>query len=363
MAENETHTAYLTHESLKDLLENSLDATLQTGACNSKTDIVILGDLDREASDYLDSGKGAAIMKQVENDKRKTDIQLVRFSDFVRWSGLKSDIQRSASVAQFEKDSDKYVAPGKSRSRGKIFPRTLVATGGGSGSMKGLYAQASPHARAATVRLSLTLTRTHTHFSPLRSSSRRRRERIGGRDRRGQTRARRGRARRDTHSGKRSRMPPQALRLSPSSRAPRCVVKGRRGKRAGGSVSAALRQRWRRSATRGPAPPLRSAIVLIVLSAAPRPRWPQRLGNVLIRHHSEGALGPRHAGASARSRRLTYSAAVSAASISPAAPTCGTTKGPQEQRGRADVRGDAQGSPHARPHAEPLMARSASAAK
>lgn len=161
VAENETHTAYLTHESLKDLLENSLDATLQSGACNSKTDIVILGDLDREASDYLDSGKGAAIMKQVENDKRKTDIQLVRFSDFVRWSGLKSDIQRSASVAQFEKDSDKYVAPGKSRSRGKIFPRTLVATGGGSGSMKGLYAQASPHAR----RNRAALAHAHTRAS------------------------------------------------------------------------------------------------------------------------------------------------------------------------------------------------------
>ena len=45
--EDAEHTAYLTHESLKEIIENSLDGT-KSPAVNGKTDIVICGNLERE---------------------------------------------------------------------------------------------------------------------------------------------------------------------------------------------------------------------------------------------------------------------------------------------------------------------------
>ena len=66
----------------------------------------------------------------------------MRFADFMKWSGAKADIQQSASVAQFDKSDTKWTAPGKERTRGKLFPRTLVASGGEtSGAKKGLFGQ------------------------------------------------------------------------------------------------------------------------------------------------------------------------------------------------------------------------------
>jgi len=116
VAENDTHTAYLTHEALKELLENSLDATLQT-TVNSKTDIVILGDLNREP-EFADSKKGEAITKQCDDEKRKEgDIELVRFADFMTWSKLKTDIQASASVAEFDKVRARRRAGARARGR------------------------------------------------------------------------------------------------------------------------------------------------------------------------------------------------------------------------------------------------------
>ena len=46
--EDDEHTAYLTLESLKEIVENSLDGKV-VGNITGNTDIVILGDLEREA--------------------------------------------------------------------------------------------------------------------------------------------------------------------------------------------------------------------------------------------------------------------------------------------------------------------------
>jgi len=171
--ENEGATAYLTHESLLEVLEKACDGKKQASA-NGTTDIVILADLDREDG-FIDTVKGQGILKQCENEKRKTEIELVRFEEsvrprpvaagalqrrthrtvtrppppslptappsFMKWSGLESECRKMASMAVFAKDDKKYEAPGSGRTRGRIFPRTLVAGGDEKGSVKGLYNQ------------------------------------------------------------------------------------------------------------------------------------------------------------------------------------------------------------------------------
>jgi hypothetical protein len=79
VGENEKATAYLTHESLAEVIENAFSGKKQSSA-NGVTDVVILADLEREP-DFFDSPKGQSILKQCESDKRKTDIKLVRFDE------------------------------------------------------------------------------------------------------------------------------------------------------------------------------------------------------------------------------------------------------------------------------------------
>ena len=139
--ENEGATAYAPLEDLKELAQN-LGATVQNAPVGT-TDIVVLGDIDREKDTFAESGKGKALQDQIDKGsdrKAERKIKLCLFKDFMRITGLEKDIRECASIAAFEKGSKTYVEPGPERTRGKCFPRTLVKGGGEKGAAKGLFA-------------------------------------------------------------------------------------------------------------------------------------------------------------------------------------------------------------------------------
>lgn len=130
VAENANATAFLSIESLEEVLQ-SLGAKMN--AVNSATDIVIVGDLERE-KEFGESAKAAAVQKQLDAGARgkKGAIQLMLFSDFVAMSAKVSQACKGlACISRFDSG---LPAPGVARTRGVCFPKMLQsASHGGEG--------------------------------------------------------------------------------------------------------------------------------------------------------------------------------------------------------------------------------------
>ena len=96
-------------------------AKIQTNV-NSATDIVVLGDVDRE-KDWASSSKKALLDMQVAvGAGRKRALHVLPFDAFVQQYGMEHDVRHNASIAEFREG---VPPPGAERSRGTCFPRTL----------------------------------------------------------------------------------------------------------------------------------------------------------------------------------------------------------------------------------------------
>lgn len=121
VAENANATAFLSIESLEEVLE-SLGAKMN--AVNSATDIIIVGDLERE-KEFAETAKATAVQKQIDAGARgkKGAIQLMRFSDFFAMNAKVAQACKGlACISRFDSG---LPPPGVGRSRGVCFPKML----------------------------------------------------------------------------------------------------------------------------------------------------------------------------------------------------------------------------------------------
>jgi hypothetical protein len=121
VAENANATAFLSIESLEEVLE-SLGAKMN--AVNSATDIIIVGDLERE-KEFAETAKATAVQKQIDAGARgkKGAILLMRFSDFFAMNAKVAQACKGlACISRFDSG---LPPPGVGRSRGVCFPKML----------------------------------------------------------------------------------------------------------------------------------------------------------------------------------------------------------------------------------------------
>ena len=127
VGENERATAFLTFDHLQEIVEKQGGA-IQT-EINSKTNLIILGDTDREKN-WSTSKKARAL------DAGTTQADTISFSDFLDTYNLSDAAKKLCHVSSYE---DKVLAGGKKKSpatpqgmargRGNLFSHTLQSTG------------------------------------------------------------------------------------------------------------------------------------------------------------------------------------------------------------------------------------------
>ena len=141
LAENVQATAYLSIEELSTIMEGPLMAASSHGDINSKTDIIILGELDRE-KDWHEGTKHLKILKEI-SAPRKKPLHFIHFKDFMNLTeDISSECKNMSCIARFE--GKKPPPPGPLRTRGVCFGNSLISTGGilndkGKPTMTGFY--------------------------------------------------------------------------------------------------------------------------------------------------------------------------------------------------------------------------------
>jgi len=81
VAENVQATAYLTIDELSSIIEGPLVNGSTHGDINSKTDIIIFGELDRE-KDWHEGKKHLKILKELSGPRKKP-LLFIHFKDFM----------------------------------------------------------------------------------------------------------------------------------------------------------------------------------------------------------------------------------------------------------------------------------------
>jgi hypothetical protein len=128
VAESVHCTAYVNIENLSEIIEGSIVNGIAQSVINSKTDIVLFGEMDRE-KDWIEGKKHFKILDQLNNTKRATPIRFIRFDDFMNLSlDINRAIKRGACVARFE--GKRPPPPGIQRTRGVCFGYTLYSSSG-----------------------------------------------------------------------------------------------------------------------------------------------------------------------------------------------------------------------------------------
>jgi hypothetical protein len=141
VAENVQATAYLTIDELSSIIEGPLVNGSTHGDINSKTDIIIFGELDRE-KDWHEGKKHLKILKELSGPRKKP-LLFIHFKDFMNINeNIANGCKGMSCVARFE--GKKPPPPGPLRTRGVCFGNTLISTGGilndkGKPTMTGFY--------------------------------------------------------------------------------------------------------------------------------------------------------------------------------------------------------------------------------
>jgi hypothetical protein len=128
VAEDSMFTCYLTQESLAEIVA-AKGGKLQDGV-NSATDVVVLGNWEREKDDFKDSTKVAGLEteKQLQaSGARKKPLRVMSLKQFCETFDVQHEVLEGSCTARYKGENFpfRFIPPGPQRTRGTFLPRIL----------------------------------------------------------------------------------------------------------------------------------------------------------------------------------------------------------------------------------------------